>query len=657
MPPQAGERRGAWLPLLLGLLLAAAVTVRLSALHALPAAVAALVVATPGWRRRPCSASAPASGPGWRPLLLAQWVTFGGPLRTGYHLWTPEWAGGAGGKGRSSPWGTPSEGRPSPPGPGSPTCSTTARLAGPAGGRGRRRGVGGPVHATAAGVLAVGAVLGILRAAAPAVRGRTLAVFASGGCWGRCCARGPTSRTCATWGPGFRCGSCSAPAGWLWPVCAGSPGRGVVLLLALAPLPKAAGGGPGLGGRGPGAGRPPPPRLAQLRSLARDSRRRPGSSPPWMAPSWSTTSCGAQRRRFVPSRGAWSSWTSPLQHAPRAPEVRSELLAQAGQRPGRWSSIGGRWSSPRGYRTSGGVAVDPGGAGLAPGGRGGPRSPSYYVVLPGAERVAWGQTGSPWEEGRPCGTAAGGVFVYAGGSAGVPDVARLRALGLRWEDVRRIPDLVLEALPEGPAGPRRGLTRERPLILAGRPPVRCLSKRFDGRHDQGHRRPRGVSISTVHYALSGTRTYPGGDPGAGAGDPSASWTTSPTSAATLPTGRTGRLAVVIAGLEPAFANTYFSDYVRARSRGGRDYTVVLYTAYRRRADGGWRPAHVLRRREADGIVLLGTQVPGATWTSWPRGRPLRPAQPGASWPPSISADRRQGAAGRRPTSWPWATTP
>jgi hypothetical protein len=29
-------------------------------------------------------------------------------------------------------------------------------------------------------------------------------------------------------------------------------------------------------------------------------------------------------------------------------------------------------------------------------------------------------------------------------------VARLRALGLRWEDVRRIPDVVLEALPEGP---------------------------------------------------------------------------------------------------------------------------------------------------------------------------------------------------------------
>ncbi len=70
----------------------------------------------------------------------------------------------------------------------------------------------------------------------------------------------------------------------------------------------------------------------------------------------------------------------------------------------------------------------------------------------------------------------------------------------------------------------------------------------------------GVSISTVHYALR--RTRPISDetrrrvltaveeldyhPNAGA--------------ATLPTGRTGRLAVVIGGIEPAFANTYFSDW-------------------------------------------------------------------------------------------------
>ena len=120
----------------------------------------------------------------------------------------------------------------------------------------------------------------------------------------------------------------------------------------------------------------------------------------------------------------------------------------------------------------------------------------------------------------------------------------------------------------------------------------------------------GVSISTVHYALR--RTRPISDetrrrvleavesldyhPHAGA--------------ATLPSGRTGRLAVVIGGIEPAFANTYFSDFIRglAAAAEQEDHTVVLYTAYGRRAAEGWRPAHIMRRREADGILLAGTQV-------------------------------------------------
>src|SRR5688572_8058750 len=104
----------------------------------------------------------------------------------------------------------------------------------------------------------------------------------------------------------------------------------------------------------------------------------------------------------------------------------------------------------------------------------------------------------------------------------------------------------------------------------------------------------GVSISTVHYALR--RTRPISDetrrrvleavesldyhPHAGA--------------ATLPSGRTGRLAVVIRGLAAAAEQ--------------EDHTVVLYTAYGRRAAEGWRPAHVMRRREADGILLAGTQI-------------------------------------------------
>jgi LacI family transcriptional regulator len=157
----------------------------------------------------------------------------------------------------------------------------------------------------------------------------------------------------------------------------------------------------------------------------------------------------------------------------------------------------------------------------------------------------------------------------------------------------------------------------------------------------------GVSISTVHYALSGTRPIREATRERVLAAVRELDYQPHSSAATLPSGRTGRLAVVIAGLEPAFANTYFSDYVRglAAAAEARDYTVVLYTAYRRRADGGWRPAHVLRRREADGIVLLGTQVPREHLDELAaRDAPcvlLNREHPGL---PSISADRRQGAA-------------
>jgi DNA-binding LacI/PurR family transcriptional regulator len=156
----------------------------------------------------------------------------------------------------------------------------------------------------------------------------------------------------------------------------------------------------------------------------------------------------------------------------------------------------------------------------------------------------------------------------------------------------------------------------------------------------------GVSISTVHYALR--RTRPISDetrdrvlaavreldyqPHAGA--------------ATLPSGRTGRLAVVIAGIDPAFANTYFSDFIRglAAAAEEEDHTVVLYTAYGRKAAAGWRPAHVLRRREADGLLLLGTQLDDEHLAEVAElGQPcvlLNREHPHLPW---IAADRRQGA--------------
>lgn len=156
----------------------------------------------------------------------------------------------------------------------------------------------------------------------------------------------------------------------------------------------------------------------------------------------------------------------------------------------------------------------------------------------------------------------------------------------------------------------------------------------------------GVSISTVHYALR--RTRPISDetrrrvlaavqdldyhPHSGA--------------ATLPSGRTGRLAVVIGGIEPAFANTYFSDFIRglAAAAEQEDHTVVLYTAYGRRAADGWRPAHVMRRREADGILLAGTQISEDHLAELADlDTPcvlLNREHPGLPW---VVPDRRQGA--------------
>src|SRR5689334_12164841 len=99
----------------------------------------------------------------------------------------------------------------------------------------------------------------------------------------------------------------------------------------------------------------------------------------------------------------------------------------------------------------------------------------------------------------------------------------------------------------------------------------------------------GVSISTVHYALRHTRPI-SDETRQRVLDAVRSLDYHPHGgAATLPSGRTGRLAVVIAGIERAFANTYFSDFVRglAAAAEDADRSVVLYTAYERRAATGW----------------------------------------------------------------------
>ena len=155
----------------------------------------------------------------------------------------------------------------------------------------------------------------------------------------------------------------------------------------------------------------------------------------------------------------------------------------------------------------------------------------------------------------------------------------------------------------------------------------------------------GVSISTVHYALRRTRPISDAtrnrvlraveeldyQPNAGA--------------SALPSGRTSRIAVVVAGIEPAFANTYFSDFIRglAAAAEAEEHTIVLVTAYGRRAAEGWRPLHLLRRREADAVVLAGTQFARAHLDELAEaGAPcvlLNHFHPGLS---TVTADRGQG---------------
>src|SRR6266542_1943536 len=119
----------------------------------------------------------------------------------------------------------------------------------------------------------------------------------------------------------------------------------------------------------------------------------------------------------------------------------------------------------------------------------------------------------------------------------------------------------------------------------------------------------GVSISTVHYALNRTRPISEDTRRRVLAAVQELDYQPHAAAAALPSGRTRRIAVVIAGIEPAFANTYFSDFIRglAAAAEAEEHSIVLVTAYGRRAAEGWRPLHLLRRKEADALVLAGTQ--------------------------------------------------
>jgi hypothetical protein len=465
---------GRW-PVAIGLLLALAVTVRLSNLTALPAAVAGLLVAAPGRRWAALGRSGVAFAAGLVPLLLANWLTFGAPLTTGYHLWTPEWTGGSrpqfalahalarpalpagAAQGNLAHYGAAWLGLPAPGDGGTPT--------------------GSPVHPTAAGLLALGAVLGVLRAGtrprpvggrpvggrpvggvdgSPA--SRALVVYVVGGLLGAGLFYGlyyyQDVRFLAPWAPLYLL---LAAAGWLWPRWRPVLLAGVAALaIAFVPLPATLGGAPLWEARV--RGRPPeaPPRLAQMEALARDL-------PPdaWIVsaidgPLLDHHVLRGTSRRYVPlARGLEFVDKPPFRAVPAAPDLTEALAVRvASGVPD--AVVIDRWSLELAeglpdYRRELERLLAP--FDLAPGGAEAPRRPGYYRLVsrtPGDGALSVARRFG-LEEGEALRDSAGRVYLYRGGQRRhVPDLESFRALGLRWEAVRRLPDAVLEALPEGP---------------------------------------------------------------------------------------------------------------------------------------------------------------------------------------------------------------
>jgi hypothetical protein len=86
---------------------------------------------------------------------------------------------------------------------------------------------------------------------------------------------------------------------------------------------------------------------------------------------------------------------------------------------------------------------------LLPGGQGAPRRPSFYRLV-----VGWpdhGLAAYALVDGEALAGSGPEVYVYEQGrKRHVASVAAFSARGLRWEDVRRLPDRVLDLLSLGP---------------------------------------------------------------------------------------------------------------------------------------------------------------------------------------------------------------
>ena len=467
------RRAAAWGGLA-GLLLALAVTVRLSNLHLLLAAGAAVTALAWGAPRRPSAAFAGGLAGGLAagvlPLLIANWTTFGGPLTTGYHLWTPEWAGGERPQ-FALRYALDRPALPASAAQGNLVHLVSAWAGLPAAGDGGAP-VGSPLHAAAAGLLVAGAAIGLLRLAGAGRAGRTLGAFVAAGSLGALLGYGPyyyqDVRYLTPWAPLWLL---LAAAGWLWPLAARSPGDRpawraagraglaagglAALAFALGPLPATLSATPLWRATVARQGAAESPRLAQMEALDRDL---PADA--WLisaidGPLLQYHVLRDSERRYVPlARGLEFVDKPPFRTLPDAEALAAQVAARAALgRPD--AVVIDRWSLEFAeglpdYRRALERVLD--GLELVPGGAEGPQNPSYYALR---RRTPQGPLPAyALRDGDAVRDSRGAVFVLSGGELRhVPNLTAFRAAGLRWEAVRRLPDAVLETALEGPPLP------------------------------------------------------------------------------------------------------------------------------------------------------------------------------------------------------------
>ncbi len=480
----------------LGLLLASAVWVRLANVQAAPALALGVWLAAGRGRPARDALAALVAGTvlGLLPLAAEQWLAYGSPLRTGYHLWTPEWTGG------ERPAFSPVYALARPALPASAAQPNLVHygatwLGLPARGDGGQP-VSSPVHPFAAGAIAILALAGAWRAfARPRCRAApdsAVAAFVVAGLGSALVVYGfyfyQDMRFLAPWSPLWlllAAGGVASLSRLLAAegmtslsrlLAAGSvtslshlirwAGRAAALGLVLAllvPLWPAITGAP-LWQQVTGRQRVVvPPRLAQLQALARETGPRAWIISAIDGPLVDEYVVRGTARRYIPlARGLEFVDKPPFAAVRTAEELHDEIAARISSPPAEERSAAltmptgapvviDRWSLELAeglpdYRAA--LARALAGFDLLPGGAGAPRQPSFYVLVPAGPDH--GLAAYDLREGDLLRGSGEPVYLYEEGRRRhVASLQSFTAHGWRWEDVRRLPDRVLEAIPEG----------------------------------------------------------------------------------------------------------------------------------------------------------------------------------------------------------------